>query len=62
MCVVPVCVCVVCISHPIEATTKTMFELPDMDNVIKVTVDNSAVKGTSEPIVTYGKKTSTSVA
>ncbi len=41
---------------------KTMFELPDMDNVIKVTVDNSAVKGTSEPIVTYGKKTSTSVA
>ena len=41
---------------------KTMFELPDMDNVIKVTVDNSAVKGTSERIVTYGKKTSTSVA
>ena len=41
---------------------KTMFELPDMENVIKVTVDSSAAKGTSEPIVTYGKKTSTSVA
>ena len=41
---------------------KTMFELPDMDNVIKVTVDSSSVKGTTEPIVTYGKKTSTSVA
>ena len=41
---------------------KTMFELPDMENVIKVTVDKSAVKGNSEPIVTYGKKSSTSVA
>ena len=41
---------------------KTMFELPDLENVIKVTVDASAVKGTTEPIVTYGKKTSTSVA
>tara|TARA_X000001036_G_scaffold304066_1_gene283048 strand:+ start:404 stop:1243 length:840 start_codon:yes stop_codon:yes gene_type:complete len=41
---------------------KTMFELPDMENVIKVTVDSAAVKGKSEPIVTYGKKTSTSVA
>ena len=41
---------------------KTMFELPDMEDVIKVTVDSSAVKGNSEPIVTYGKKTSTSVA
>ena len=41
---------------------KTMFELPDMEDVIKVTVDSSAVKGKSEPIVTYGKKTSTSVA
>ena len=40
----------------------TMFELPDMEDVIKVTVDKSAVKGTSEPIVTYGKKSSTSVA
>ncbi len=41
---------------------KTMFELPDMENVIKVTVDSAAVKGVSEPIVTYGKKSSTSVA
>ena len=41
---------------------KTMFELPDMENVIKVTVDSTSVKGTSEPIVTYGKKSSTSVA
>jgi len=41
---------------------KTMFELPDMENVMKVTVDKAAVKGTSEPIVTYGKKSSTSVA
>tara|TARA_B100001093_G_scaffold164184_1_gene156560 strand:+ start:10 stop:1263 length:1254 start_codon:yes stop_codon:yes gene_type:complete len=41
---------------------KTMFELPDMEEVIKVTVDKSSVKGTTEPIVTYGKKTSTSVA
>jgi len=41
---------------------KTMFELPDMENVVKVTVDKSAVKGTSEPIITYGKKSSTSVA
>jgi ATP-dependent Clp protease ATP-binding subunit ClpX len=41
---------------------RTMFELPDMENVIKVTVDSSAVKGSSEPIVTYGKKSSTSVA
>ena len=40
---------------------KTMFELPDMENVIKVTVDSAAVKGASEPIVTYGKKSSTSV-
>ena len=41
---------------------KTMFELPDMENVIKVTVDRASVKGSSEPIVTYGKKPSTSVA
>ena len=41
---------------------KTMFELPDMENVIKVTVDSAAVIGSSEPIVTYGKKSSTSVA
>ena len=41
---------------------KTMFELPDMEDVMKVTIDNAAVKGKSDPIVTYGKKSSTSVA
>ncbi len=41
---------------------KTMFELPDMEDVAKVTIDKSSVKGTSEPIITYGKKQSTSVA
>ena len=41
---------------------KTMFELPDMEDVIKVTIDSSAVKGATEPIITYGKKSSTSVA
>ncbi len=41
---------------------KTMFELPDMENVIKVTVDAATVKGASDPIITYGKKSSTSVA
>ena len=41
---------------------KTMFELPDMENVVKVTVDSASVKSKSEPIVTYGKKSSTSVA
>ena len=41
---------------------KTMFELPDMEDVIKVTIEKSSVIGTSEPIVTYGKKQSTSVA
>ena len=39
-----------------------MFELPDMEDVLRVTVDKSAAKGESEPIVTYGKKQSTSVA
>ncbi len=41
---------------------KTMFELPDMQDVMKVTIDKSSVKGASEPIITYGKKQSTSVA
>ncbi len=41
---------------------KTMFELPDMEGVAKVTIDKSSVKGTSEPLITYGKKQSTSVA
>jgi ATP-dependent Clp protease ATP-binding subunit ClpX len=41
---------------------KTMFELPDMQEVLKVTVDKSSVKELSDPIVTFGKKKSTSVA
>jgi|TARA_B110000285_G_C15045957_1_gene574334 ATP-dependent Clp protease ATP-binding subunit ClpX len=41
---------------------KTMFELPELENVLKVTVDKPAVAGDSAPIVTYGKKQSTSVA
>jgi len=41
---------------------KTMFELPELENVLKVTVDKSAANGDSDPIVTYGKKQSTSVA
>jgi len=41
---------------------KTMFELPDMEDIIKVTVDRSSVRGVSEPIITYGTKQSTSVA
>ena len=45
-----------------EKLLNTMFELPDMEDVLKVTVDKGAVKGLSEPIVTYGKKQSTSVA
>ena len=32
-----------------------MFELPDKNDVLKVTVDKSAAKGESEPIVTYSK-------
>ena len=41
---------------------KTMYDLPDMENVLKVTVDKSAVVGDTEPIVTYSKKQSTFVA
>ena len=41
---------------------KTMFELPELENVLKVTVDKSSVAGDTDPIVTYGKKQSTSVA
>ncbi len=41
---------------------KTMFELPDKEDVLKVTVDKSSARGDSDPIVTYGKKQSTSVA
>jgi ATP-dependent Clp protease ATP-binding subunit ClpX len=41
---------------------KTMFDLPDLENVLKVTIDKSAAKSLTDPIVTYGKKQSTSVA
>ncbi len=41
---------------------KTMFTLPDMENVESVTVDKTVVKGKTEPIVTYSKDKSTSVA
>ena len=41
---------------------KTMFELPEFENVLKVTVDKSTVLGESEPVITYGKKQSTSAA
>ena len=41
---------------------KTMFSLPDMENAESVTIDKTVAKGKSEPIVTYSKAKSTSVA
>ena len=41
---------------------KTMFSLPDMENVNSVTVDKSVVKGKSDPIISYTKNKSTSAA
>ncbi len=41
---------------------KTMFSLPDMENVESVTVDKTVVKGKAEPIIAYSKSKSTSVA
>ena len=41
---------------------KTMFDLPENDNVVKVSIDKSAAKGDKEPIITYGKKSSTTAA
>ena len=41
---------------------KTMFELPELENVVKVTVDKSSVSGNTDPVITYGKKQSTSAA
>ncbi len=41
---------------------KTMFGLPDMENVESVIVDKTVAKGKSEPIITYSKAKSTSVA
>ena len=34
---------------------KTMFELPSMENVSEVIVDNSAAKGQSQPIIVHSK-------
>ena len=41
---------------------KTMFSLPDMEDVESVTIDKTVAKGKSEPIITYSKTKSTSVA
>ena len=41
---------------------KTMFSLPDMEDVESVTIDRTVAKGKSEPIITYSKTKSTSVA
>ena len=41
---------------------KTMFVLPELENAEKITVDKKVVADSTEPIVTYGKKKSTSVA
>ena len=41
---------------------KTMFALPDMENVESVTIDKSVVKGKSEPLIAYSKGKSTSAA
>ena len=41
---------------------KTMFELPELEGAEKVTVDKRTAKGECDPIITYSKKQSTSVA
>ena len=41
---------------------KTMFELPDMENVESVVIDKSVVKGKTEPIISFSKNKSTSAA
>jgi ATP-dependent Clp protease ATP-binding subunit ClpX len=41
---------------------KTMFSLPDMEDVESITIDRTVAKGKSEPIITYSKTKSTSVA
>jgi ATP-dependent Clp protease ATP-binding subunit ClpX len=41
---------------------KTMFELPELEDAEKVTVDKRTAKGECDPIITYSKKQSTSVA
>ena len=51
-------------TRQVLANLRTLLEDAEsgMENVVKVTVDKGAVQGSSEPIVTYGKKSSTSVA
>ena len=39
-----------------------MFSLPDIDNAESVIVDKTVAKGKTEPIITYSKGKSTSVA
>tara|TARA_A100001011_G_scaffold349865_1_gene388746 strand:+ start:162 stop:1415 length:1254 start_codon:yes stop_codon:yes gene_type:complete len=41
---------------------KTMFALPDMENVDSVVIDKSVVKGKTEPIISYTKNKSSSAA
>jgi len=41
---------------------KTMFALPDMENVDTVTIDKSVVKGKTEPIISFSKNKSTTAA
>ena len=41
---------------------KTMFSLPDMEDVESVTIDRTVAKGKSEPIIAYSKTKSTSAA
>ncbi len=41
---------------------KTMFALPDMENVDSVTIDKSVVKGKTEPIISFSKNKSTTAA
>ena len=41
---------------------KTMFSLPEMNNVESIMVDKKVVKGKSDPVITYSKGKSTSVA
>ena len=41
---------------------KTMFNLPTMDDVVEVIVDQSAVKNNSEPLLIHAKSKTTSAA
>ena len=41
---------------------KTMFKLPTLENVTKVTVDKSVIKNNTEPLITYDKSKKTFAA